>query len=192
MKQSQSAPEARAGPAKTKPAAPRRRVPVSNANRGLFEAGRESGSKPLEAGAQILGIIARQCNRKYEMQFQDTGRQGLRIEANEADFYAREAAKESELFAATAAGACGRGPWKKIGDWLYRRNRSADSVTRALGIEVTLIALMLQALADRMGIYQPVASPKERQHLDTCVYLMVRALRCIAPDAVRKAMRNDA
>lgn len=126
------------------------------------------------------------------MQFQDTGRQGLRIEANEADFYALEASKGSEVFAATAAKACGRGPWKKIGNWLYGRNRAADSVTRALGIEVTLIALMLQALADRMGIYQPAATHTEQQHLETCVYLMVRALRLIAPDAVRKAMRNDA
>ena len=114
------------------------------------------------------------------------------IETWEANYYAEETERESSAFAVSAQEACGAGPWKKLGNWLFARTCLAASVGGVFGAEYSLMVLLIQSWASRFQTSEHLATGSEMNYVQQCVFLMVRALRYVAPDAVRKAMRNDA
>lgn len=119
------------------------------------------------------------------------GLQAPVIETWESDYYAEETKRESSVFAAWMKEACGAGPWKRAGNSLLARTCLAESARRVFGTEASLIVLMVQAWASRVQTSAHLASDSDMSYVQQCVFLMVRALRYVAPDAARKAMRND-
>ena len=110
----------------------------------------------------------------------------------ELDYYAKLEEPESDFFAQMATKACGRGPWKKLGRWLVANTRPVGDTTRKVFSGEGMVALFIvQAWATRLDTSQHRATTAEMFSVEHCVYLMARHLRSIAPNAIKKAMRND-
>ena len=119
------------------------------------------------------------------------GLQAPVIETWESSCYALEAERESRFFGESAQAACGDGPWAELGDWLFGRTRLAEFAARVFGSESSLLVFLVQAWVSRFDTSEHLATNADTEHVQACVFLMVRALRFVAPDAARKAMRDD-
>jgi hypothetical protein len=114
------------------------------------------------------------------------------IDKWEADYYRHEADRESAAFAALAKQECGPGPWRKFGDWMLARTCASKSAARVFNAEASFLVLFVQAWVSRVSTSEHLATDSDSRYIDQCVRLIVQALRSVAPDAVRKAMRYDA
>lgn len=128
----------------------------------------------------------------FEINRSGNGHSALVVEDWESACYVEEAENESCAFTVWAQNACGAGPWKTIGEWLFARTCHPKCASRVFGPESSLLVLLVQAWASRVNMSAHLATGSEMGYAEQCVFLMVRALRYVAPDAVRKGMRDDA
>ena len=127
-----------------------------------------------------------------KMDFASGGALAPVIDSRESNYYATEAERESLALSTWAQEACGPCSWKRLGNWLLARTCLASLAARVFGTESSLLVLLVQAWASRVHTSLHLATNSEMSYVEECVFLMVRTLRYVAPDAVRRAMRNDA
>ena len=178
-----------------KPATPVKRAGLKS-SREPFEAAHDSNpNSPCRYGESIDDSVSTQREKKMSSIDQTGAHKGVQtptLEAWELDYYAEETKRESHAFEAWAREVCGPGPWKKVGAWLLARTCPDRFASRVFGPESSLLVLLVQAWSSRVQTCEHLATASEIGYVEQCVFLMVRALRYVAPDAVRKAMRNDA
>lgn len=117
------------------------------------------------------------------------------IEPWEAAAYAEMQADEAQDFAEKVLPEIGpathRGTVLKVGDWLFghhcKKIVSGAVANRRLGI----LALAIQAWSDWFGTTSHWHSPEDQRETDKIVAVIVRALRYISPEGVRRGMGHD-